>query len=505
MKENHYELCILGGSLAGLSAAVRAKELGVQRVLVLEKMKFLGGCAKLAGGIYSVESPTQRRLGLHYTADECFRGHMDINNWDCDVKLVGKWQRRTGDNIRWLEEKGCWFTKVLNFSGEKRFYHMTEKPTGNTIIETLVKECQRSGVEILTEAPAKHLLVRDGKVVGVQAELNGVLTDISADNILIATGSISANEALLKKFYPGEDLSHTKIMARVPHNTGDGYLMAMEIGAAETPISTLYIGPHNHPYNQRTGLIMRRPQVVKLNRNGERFTDESMPETRDFGWMQSIALNRQPGKICYGIMDQSIFDYYMTHKQNLTAFEFRHGNRKNQDALSDYGKKEGVETIDKGATAWLDMVPDDIQKEADEGRIFICATLDEVAEAIGAKDPEIVKETIRNYNYACEQHYDAECLKDPQYLMPLTTPPYYVFVAYQGIDTCIGGIRVNHKLQVVDRECWPIEGLYCAGVAAGGWCSRGYGYFGSEMSFVLYSGIAVGEEVASRVHNQKNG
>lgn len=116
----------------------------VQRVLVLEKMKFLGGCAKLAGGIYSVESPTQRRLGLHYTADECFRGHMDINNWDCDVKLVGKWQRRTGDNIRWLEEKGCWFTKVLNFSGEKRFYHMTEKPTGNTIIETLVKECQRS-------------------------------------------------------------------------------------------------------------------------------------------------------------------------------------------------------------------------------------------------------------------------------------------------------------------------------------------------------------------------
>ena len=133
MKQKHYDLCILGGSLAGLSAAVRAKELGVQRVLVLEKMKFLGGCAKLAGGIYSVESPTQRRLGLHYTADECFRGHMDINNWDCDVKLVGKWQRRTGDNIRWLEEKGCWFTKVLNFSGEKRFYHMTEKPTGNTM------------------------------------------------------------------------------------------------------------------------------------------------------------------------------------------------------------------------------------------------------------------------------------------------------------------------------------------------------------------------------------
>ena len=84
--------------------------------------------------------------------------------------------------------------------------------------------------------------------------------------------------------------------------------------------------------------------------------------------------------------------------------------------------------------------------------------------------------------------------------MPLVKPPYYVFVAYQGIDTCIGGIRVNHKLQVVDRDCYPIDGLYCAGVAAGGWCSKGYGYFGSEMSFVLCSGLMVGEAVAGYEH-----
>lgn len=497
-----YDFIICGGSLAGLSAAVRAKELGVKNVLVLEKMKFLGGCAKLAGGVYAVDSPTQKRLGLHYVADDCFKAHMDINNWDCDVKLVGGWQRRSGDAIRWLEEKGCIFTKVLNFSGEKRFYHMTDKPTGNTIIQTMISECSRLGVEIMTETAAKHLIMDNDRVIGVQAETKGEVFEVFADHILIATGSISANDALLKKFYPGQDLSHTKIMARVPHNTGDGYLMAQEIGAAETPISTLFIGPHNHPYNQRTGLIMRRPQVIKVNRDGYRFTDEAMPETRDFGWMQSIALDRQPGKICYGIMDQSILDSYLADKKNLTAFEFRHGNRKNQDALSDYGKAEGVVTIDKGATAWLDMIPDDIQKEAEAGRIFICQTLDDVARAIGARDPEVVKQTIRDYNYFCAQKYDYECLKDPKYLMPLTTPPYYVFVAYQGIDTCIGGIRVNHKLQVLNREYVPIEGLYCAGVAAGGWCSKGYGYFGSEMSFVLCSGLMSAEEVAADMAHQ---
>lgn len=491
-----YDLCVIGGSLAGLSAAVRAKELGVKKVIVLEKMRFLGGCAKLAGGIFAVESPTQQRLGLHYSADDCFKSHMDINNWDCDVKLVGNWQRRSGDAIRWLEEKGCRFTKVLNFSGEKCFYHMTDKPTGNTIIQTLIKSCEQLGVEILTEAPAKHLVTENGTVVGVLAEIQGEMREFRAKNVLIATGSISANDALLKKFYPGQDLSHTKIMARVPHNTGDGYLMAQEVGAAETPISTLFIGPHNHPYNQRTGLIMRRPQVVKVNRDGYRFTDESMPETRDFGWMQSIALDRQPGKICYGIMDQSILDSYMADKKNLTAFEYRHGSRKNQDALSDYGKDVGVETTGARATAWLDRIPEDIQAEAEAGRIYICQTLEEVAKAIGAKDLAVVEQTILEYNQYCAQGYDYECLKDSRYLMPLTTPPYYVFVAYQGIDTCIGGIRVNHKLEVLDQELYPIKGLYCAGVAAGGWCSKGYGFFGSEMSFVLCSGLMVGEAVS---------
>ena len=59
---------------------------------------------------------------------------------------------------------------------------------------------------------------------------------------------------------------------------------------------------------------------------------------------------------------------------------------------------------------------------------------------------------------------------------------------------------MNHKLQVVDRDFYPIDGLYCAGVAAGGWCSKGYGYFGSEMSFVLCSGLMVGEAVAGYEH-----
>lgn len=77
--------------------------------------------------------------------------------------------------------------------------------------------------------------------------------------------------------------------------------------------------------------------------------------------------------------------------------------------------------------------------------------------------------------------------------------PYYVFRAYQGIDTCLGGLRVNHHQQVMTRALYPIPALYAAGVLAGGWVGRNYGFFGSEMSFVTYSGYAVGENAAAEI------
>ena len=151
-----------------------------------------------------------------------------------------------------------------------------------------------------------------------------------------------------------------------------------------------------------------------------------------------------------------------------------------------------------GGPNWLADLDKGIPEEASKGRAKIANTWDEIAKYIDC-DPETLKNTIAQYNSYCTNKYDAEFLKDPEHLLPLTTPPYYAIQGYSGIDTCIGGIRTNHNLEVVNKKFNPIKGLYAAGVAVGNWLSIGYGPFGSCFSFTTFSGYAAGSNAAKFV------
>jgi succinate dehydrogenase/fumarate reductase flavoprotein subunit len=335
IQELSVDICVIGGAGAGLFAAARAVENGANKVVVLDKMKSMGGCTRIAMGVFSVESPAQKRLGINYTADECFKYHMDMTNWYPDAKLVRNWMLGTSHALAWLEEKGCIFDQVISFTGNgKRTHHLARSGrTGLTIVETLLKTSRQLGVDLRTETRATKLLTNDeGAVVGVLATHDDEELKISAKCVIIATGSISSNKALLARFYPGQNLDDIKIMAKVPHNTGDGLIMAEEIGATSTHISTLYIGPHNHPFNERTGVLIRRPHVIKLNRNGERYADESMSLNNDWGWMFCMATDRQPDKVAYALMDESILRFFQTKKKLYASYETMASLKKGLDS-----------------------------------------------------------------------------------------------------------------------------------------------------------------------------
>ena len=99
------DLCIVGGAGAGLCAAVRAAQCGVKHILVLDKQPKMGGCTRMAQGMFSCESPVQKRNGDQMlSADEYFHYHMDMTNWEPDGKLVRKWLTTTGKVVGWLED-----------------------------------------------------------------------------------------------------------------------------------------------------------------------------------------------------------------------------------------------------------------------------------------------------------------------------------------------------------------------------------------------------------------
>ncbi|MDR3277415.1 MAG: FAD-dependent oxidoreductase [Oscillospiraceae bacterium] len=501
--EKTVDLVVVGSAASGLSCAVKARQLGVEKVLVLEKMADTGGCSKFAGQINGFDTPVQKRQGLYYSADDAFRDLIHVLNWNVDAKLVRKWLSGTGENIRWLEELGVVFSGVsaMNDRPDKHRLLMHSVPrehgkhTGYRIVEALLKNCEKLGIEILTNTPAKHLIKdeKTGAITGVIAETpDGSLT-IRAKAVMLGTGSICANQELIKRFYNSDEYKDVKIQMNFPHNTGDGIIMAEEVGGAAGRISTVFIGPHNHfkGASEIVGAVTRRSHGIKINKLGERFQDESLPSEAEFNWMGCVSVDRQPGKICYNIIDRSILDWMIER-------------RKDKVYMVDFGAISGNEIVTFGdsdappdlsdPTSWLLHFGEAVKREEAAGRAKICNSLEEVAEYVGC-DPKTLKETFANYNDSCEKKYDYEFLKAPEYLFPLTQPPYYVTDGPSGIDCCIGGLSVNNHQSVIDKDGMPLPGLYAGGVLTSGWLAGLYGYWGSEMSYSVYSGRSAAQEV----------
>jgi fumarate reductase flavoprotein subunit len=492
MKKRTVDVCIIGAAGSGLMAACRAKEAGAKDVLVLEKMPKPGGCTQVAMGMFGVETAVQKRLGIQSNADQCYENHMLVSNYEPNGKLVHNWMRTSKEVFDWLEQRGVHFDDVKVWSGGGAYYHIAGDRTGHYLIQMLKNQCETLGVEILTQTPAKQLRCDEkGQVIGVIAKTkDGEELEVTAKSTIICSGSISNNAELRARFYPGVDFTDTKIMAAFPFNMGDGLTMAEEIGAKSTYISTLYIGPHNHGANPRVGLIMRRSYVVKVNRKGQRFVNEALPLTSDFGWMMSVAFDRQPGRICYALVDQAMMDDAVTNKRNTSVFEKMQGAVKG-DSIRDTEHQENYDN----ETAWLDLLPADVESELKKGRCQKFDTIEEVARFIGCPEEDLRK-TMAEYNQYCETGYDADFLKPAEYLVPYTDGPFYVFPSHQGIDTCVGGIAIDENFHVLDQEENPIPGLFCAGVAAGNWLAHNYAYWGSEMGFTFYSGYTVGKLAA---------
>ena len=85
--------------------------------------------------------------------------------------------------------------------------------------------------------------------------------------------------------------------------------------------------------------------------------------------------------------------------------------------------------------------------------------------------------------------------------MPLRTPPYYGLKCYQGFLGTIGGIKINHRMEVLDQQEDPIPGLYAGGNDTGGWESDTYSLIlsGFAFGFAVNSGRIAGENAAKFV------
>jgi fumarate reductase flavoprotein subunit len=485
------EIVIIGGGGAGMAAALTAAEKGCTKIIVLEKAGSPGGNSAMAHDLFGAESPVQIRMGTDARRDYFFQIAMCWAHWSkVNPRLVRAFIDKSGDTIRWLQDKGISFELGQYYINQSpRIRHCIEGE-GAELMKVLTGNCKELGVQVITHTRGSKLLRGEkGIVTGVLATTKDKEFIIKAKGVIVTTGGYAGNKELLKKYcsYYNPD---TMPNDGVPNNTGDGILMATEIGAATDGLGHIMFrgpvaastGSTRMPnivegFNVSLATLVWEPQTLWVNKRGRRFIDEGHSLA---SFASAISVAQQPEGIMYSIFDDTI--RRQMEEQGLIR-------------LGAYGGQ--IKTRFKRPPAGMPLPGLGRELQVLSGKdatLKIANSLDEIANWIGAR-PAILKSTVEEYNASCDYGQDSIFCKDRRYLRPLRNPPFYSIKGQSSICDAIGGIKINEHMEVLDPDDNPIPGLYAAGSTTGCWESENYCYelSGHALGFALNSGRIAGE------------
>jgi len=448
MQELNADVVIIAGGTAGLAAATTAAEKGA-RVVVLEKTGRTGGSGNMASGLFAVESRYQRNLQQAMTRDDIFKYFMEYTHWRVDARLVRTYINQSASTIDWLEKLGVEFIAVESHGvGNHYTWHIVKQApgvksmgSGITMMNILAERAKSLGTAIYLNTPATQIIRDGGKITGVIAkEESGKEIQVKTKAAIVATGGFGNNPEYIKKF-TGFELGRDLFMNRIPGLDGDGLHMAWDIGAAETPMYMQLI---------QRGMMAGRAVMdaflhpnLLVNLSGERFMNEDIVTGNNTYTGNAISLQKK--KCAYHILDEDTKNYFMTH-----GFDFNTGY--------------GVTGRPSCNPAEFDA---DIAAAREKGIEGICVaeTLEELAVKCGI-DPDGLNRTVAEFNRAAETGRDELFGRNPRYLRPVRQSKFYAMKFNLSSFGSLGGIRINYKTEVLDKELDIIPGLYAAGADA---------------------------------------
>ncbi|MFO7568186.1 MAG: FAD-dependent oxidoreductase [Smithellaceae bacterium] len=460
------DVVVVGGGASGLAAAVVAAD-GGAKVILLEKMPVVGGTTNFAEGVFAVGSRLQREKNLNYTTDWAFKYMMEYTHWRANARLARAFIDKSADTIEWLEKQGVKFKEpAANYPGGYMTWHIIDG-RGKAMAQALHERAREKGVTVLFKATGKELIKDSkGRISGIKAVEDGKEIKINTKVGVIATGGYINNKEMLAKYTAfGPDIIPVGSAGKI----GEGIQMAWAAGADSfgTDVLQLYRpgipgeGPESH-----LNAPARQPYLW-VNQLGERFCDESII----FSWPYAgNALANQPGRVMYVIFDENTKKFMM-----------------------EKGIDVGVGVMVPVATK-LTRLDSDLQRGIEKGFVFVASSIKELAGKMKV-DAQRLEATIDEYNKMADQRQDTLFVKDPKYIQPVRTAKFYAMKAVPFALGTLGGIKINHKTEVLAKSQEAIPGLYAVGNDAGGLYGDSYDVVlaGSTLGFAVNSGRIAGE------------
>lgn len=410
------DVLVIGGGGAGLTAAIEAKENGVDVILV-EKNSLVGGNTNYAtGGLNAAGTKFQKENGIEDSVEIFYEDTMKGGKNKNNPELVKVLTENSANTVEWLTERGADLTDVGRMGGAS--VNRTHRPTGGAgvgshLVEVLEKKANDVGVEIRVATKAVEILTEGKKVTGIKVEdSKGNQYTINAKAVVIATGGFGANQEKVVQYRPDLEGFGT---TNGPGATGDALDLVASLNVELVDITEIQTHPTVVPEkNKMITEAVRGNGAILVNRDAKRFINEL--QTRD---VVSEAELNQEGKTAFLIFDQNV-------RESLKAIEKYH--------------KLGLLT------------------EA--------ASIEELAEKMELDGAEL-KKTVDTYNTYVKTEEDKDFAR-PNMKTELNKAPFYAVEVGPAVHHTMGGLKINTEAQVLNASNEAIEGLFAAGEVTGG-------------------------------------
>lgn len=553
------DVIVVGAGLAGLVACAELVRAGKKVVLLdQENAANLGGQAFWSfGGIFLVDTPMQRRLGVKDSFDLAWQDWQGSAAWDRldgdhpEDEWAEKWGRAfvefaAAEARPWLQEQGVRFTPVVGWAERgagSAAGHGNSVPrfhvpwgTGTGISEPFADRAREAadvrGLTLRFRHRVDRLEFTDGRVTGVSGAVlapdeapRGVSSSreevgsfsLEAQAVVIATGGIGGDHDRVRRWWPERlGIPPKKMVTGVPAHV-DGRMLDI---AAEQGVRLVN---RDRMWHYTEGLqnwdpvwpghgirILPGPSSMWLDARGRRLPAPGLPGYDTLGTL----------KILRTTPDIADYDYsWFVLDQTIVKKEFAlSGSEQNPDIM---GRDLGLLLRTRlGRSA-----PGPVEAFKEHGADFVVADdlvelvrgmnaltgddlLDEdgIRAQIVARDNELVNpysKDAQTIGIRNSRRFLGDRLfrtATPHALLDPKHGPLIAVRLWIVTRKTLGGIQTDLQGRALDAEGRPIEGLYAAGEAAGFGGGGAHGYNALEGTFLgqcIFTGRTVGRALAA--------
>lgn len=542
-----YDVIVVGAGLAGLTATCELIDSG-KRVLLVdqEPENSIGGQAYWSfGGLFLVNSPEQRRLGIKDSKELAWQDWLGTAGFDSledEDSWSYKWAKAyvnfaAHEKYEWLKSKGIRFFPVVGWAergGSLAGGHGNSVPrfhivwgTGPGIVQPFSKkvlEAAASGaIDYKTRYKVHELVTENGAVIGIRGKVleeshiergqeSSRITigdfEYFADAVVIASGGIGANLELVKKNWPARLGTPPSFMVQGVPSYVDGSMLEIAERAGGRLVNrdrmwhyTEGLRNFNPVWNNHGIRILPGPSSMWLDAEGNRFTAPNFP---GFDTLSTLEAIQKTG-----------YDYsWFILTEKIIEKEFAlSGSEQNPD-LTNKSIKDVLKRVLPGPPAPVqafkengaDFIVSDNLKDLVDGMNKLVGNelLDflHIKEQILARDREMDNRFTKDAQITAirgARHFVGDKLirvaKPHKLLDPKNGPLIAVRLNILTRKT-LGGLQTNLNGQVLNERGEPVIGLFAAGEVSGFGGGGVHGYRSLEGTFLggcLFSGLQVGK------------